>query len=234
MLDIRHLTAGYGDLTVLRDVSMSIAEGEFVGVVGSNAAGKTTLAKVLCGLLPVQSGEVVWDGVPISRLPPHRRPELGLTMVPEGRALFPFMTVRENLELGATNARGRPLLRRNLENVFDLFPMLYEKAGLPARSLSGGQQQMLAIGRALMGEPRLLILDEPSVGLAPVVVQGIYNVLKDVLQGRAAVLLIEQDVRQCLKVVSRALVIANGRVVLSGSSAEILNSSEVRRAYLGL
>ena len=234
MLEARNLTAGYGDLTVLREVSLGIGEGEFVGVIGANASGKTTLAKCLCGLLPLQGGEILWDGKPISGLPVHQRPELGLMMVPEGRALFPFMTVAENLELGATNPRGAGMRRENLDKVYDLFPILRDKAAEPARSLSGGQQQMLAIGRALMGEPRLLILDEPSVGLAPVVVQEIYRLLTEVLRGRTAVLLIEQDVKQCLEVVSRAVVMANGQVALTGSAEEILSSDEVRRAYMGI
>lgn len=234
MLEVTDLSSGYGDLIVLRDISFSMDEGEFVGIVGANAAGKTTLARVLAGLLPITRGDIKWDGKSLRGVPAHRRPEAGLMMVPEGRALFPFMTVRENLEIGATNPRGQVHLSRNLDRVLDLFPILRQKADAPARSLSGGQQQMLAIGRALMGEPRLLILDEPSVGLAPVVVQEIYDLLHRAFREETAILLIEQDVRQCLKAVERAIVIANGRAVLSGSPDEIRNSDEVRRAYMGL
>jgi branched-chain amino acid transport system ATP-binding protein len=233
MLEVKNLSSGYGDLTVLRDVSFTMDEGEFMGIVGANAAGKTTLARALAGVLPVTGGDILWDGQSLRGIPAHRRPEAGLMMVPEGRALFPFMTVRENLEIGATNPRGWPNFSRNLERVFDLFPILRQRADAQARMLSGGQQQMLAIGRALMGEPRLLILDEPSVGLAPVVVQEIYGLLHRVFREKTAILLIEQDVRQCLKAVDRAIVIANGRIVLSGSAAEIRDSDEIRRAYMG-
>lgn len=233
MLQVIGLHAGYKDLVALRDVSLEVGEGEFVGIVGANAAGKTTLARAITGLIRPLSGEIRWEGRGITSVAPHRRPELGLTMVPEGRALFGFMTVRENLELGATNHRAHSILRTNIERVFDLFPVLRERRNLPARSLSGGQQQMLALARALMAEPRLLILDEPSVGLAPKIVGEIYELLHEIFQGKTSILLIEQDVSRCLKAVQRAYVIAQGRVVLKGSSDALLRSDAVRRAYLG-
>jgi branched-chain amino acid transport system ATP-binding protein len=234
MLEVVGLSAGYGDVVALREVALAVRDGEFVGVVGANAAGKSTLARAITGLVAPWSGEIRWEGRPINAVPAHRRPELGLAMVPEGRALFGFMTVRENLELGATNPRARERISTNLEQMFELFPILRERAEVPARSLSGGQQQMVALARALMAEPRLLILDEPSVGLAPKIVGEIYDLLHKIFQGRTSILLIEQDVRRCLRAVQRAYVMAQGRVVLEGSAEELANSDEVRRAYLGL
>lgn len=234
MLEVVGLSAGYGDVVALREVSLAIRDGEFVGVVGANAAGKTTLARAITGLITPWHGEVRWEGRSIDIVPAHRRPELGVSMVPEGRALFGFMTVRENLELGATNRRARERMKANLERMFELFPILRERADVPARSLSGGQQQMVAVARALMAEPRLLILDEPSVGLAPKIVSEIYGLLHRIFEGQTSILLIEQDVRRCLKAVQRAYVLAQGRVVLEGDAQDLVNSPEVRRAYLGL
>jgi branched-chain amino acid transport system ATP-binding protein len=234
MLSVEGLTAGYHDLTVLRGISLEVKDGEFVGLVGANAAGKTTFAKSITGLLRPSAGTVSWAGQPITALAANKRPELGLVMVPEGRSLFPYMTVRENLELGATNKRASDNAARNIEKVFDLFPVLQEKAKVPARTLSGGQQQMLAIGRALMAEPRLLILDEPSVGLSPKIVSEIYALLDVIFSEGTSILLIDQDVNQCLKVVQRAYVMAQGRIVLRGDAQTLLTDDSVRRTYLGL
>ncbi len=234
MLGVRELTVGYRDLVVLREVSLQVKDGEFVGLIGANAAGKTTLAKAITGLLRPSAGQVLWDGTLITELAPNRRPELGLVMVPEGRSLFGYMTVRENLELGATNPRARAQAKRNTEKIFDLFPVLRERVALPARALSGGQQQMLAIGRALMADPRLLVLDEPSVGLAPKVVGEIYKLLDRIYREHTSIFLIEQDVSRCLKAVQRAYVMAQGRIVLEGEPGALLGNDAVRRTYLGL
>lgn len=234
MLKVKDLTAGYRDLVVLRQVSLEVKEGEFVGLVGANAAGKTTLAKAITGLLESDAGEVAWDGTPITGLAACRRPELGLVMVPEGRSLFGYMTVRENLELGATNPRAKAQAKRNIEKIFDLFAILRERMSAPARTLSGGQQQMLAIGRALMADPRLLVLDEPSVGLAPKIVGEIYELLAHIFRENTSILLIEQDVSRCLKAVQRAYVMAQGVIVLEGPKEALLGNDSVRRTYLGM
>lgn len=234
MLSAVGLTAGYKDLVVLKQVSIDVGEKEFVGLIGANAAGKTTLAKALTGLLKPAAGRVLWGGEPITNLAPNLRPRLGLVMVPEGRSLFGYMTVRENLELGATNERARAGAKRNLEKIFDLFKILRERENAQARTLSGGQQQMVAIGRALMAEPKLLVLDEPSVGLAPKVVGEIYEMLHLIFQGDTSILLIEQDVNQCLKAVQRAYVMAQGEIVLHGTPQTLMSDDSVRRTYLGL
>jgi branched-chain amino acid transport system ATP-binding protein len=234
MLAVQNLIAGYRDLVVLRGVSIDVNDGEFVGLVGANAAGKTTLAKTITGLLKSTSGQVTWDGKSVTDMAPHRRPELGLVMVPEGRSLFAYMTVRENLELGATNARAKANAKRNLEKIFDLFSVLRQREGAEARTLSGGQQQMLAIGRALMADPRLLVLDEPSVGLAPKIVSEIYQLLERVFREKTAILLIEQDVSRCLKAVQRAYVMAQGAIVLEGGPESLLGNDSVRKTYLGM
>jgi branched-chain amino acid transport system ATP-binding protein len=177
---------------------------------------------------------VTWDEKAITELAANRRPELGLVMVPEGRSLFGFMTVRENLELGAMNPRAQVNAKRNIERIFDQFPILRERGAAQARTLSGGQQQMLAIGRALMAEPRLLVLDEPSVGLSPKIVGEVYALLRQIFDNGTSILLIEQDVNQCLQAVQRAYVMAQGQIVLHGDAQTLLGDDAVRRTYLGL
>ena len=234
MLEIKNLTAGYGELITLRQISIHIKEKEFVGVVGANAAGKTTLSKAISGLLPAISGEIFWYGQNITKLIPSKRPDLGLVMVPEGRNLFGYMTVEENLELGATNIRAKSHLKKNLAKVYDLFEILSSRRKIQARALSGGQQQMLAIGRALMAEPLLLILDEPSVGLAPMIVAEIYVLLKKIFNENTSILLIEQDVTRCLNAVQRAYVMSQGRIVIEGQSSDLINNQSIRETYLGM
>ena len=234
MLEIKNLTAGYGELIALRQISIHIKEKEFVGVVGANAAGKTTLSKAISGLLPVISGEIFWYGQNITKLIPSKRPDLGLVMVPEGRNLFGYMTVEENLELGATNIRAKSQLNKNLAKVYDLFEILSSRRKIQARALSGGQQQMLAIGRALMAEPLLLILDEPSVGLAPMIVAEIYVLLKKIFNENTSILLIERDVTRCLNSVQRAYVMSQGRIVIEGQSSDLINNQSIRETYLGM
>lgn len=234
MLEVKGISAGYGDLNVLHDVSIKVSEGEFVGIVGANAAGKTTLVRCITGLIPVRSGEIEWFDEPLNDVAAHQRPERGIVLVPEGRALFGYMTVLENLEIGATNGRARSGVSESLEQVFSLFPDLKTKQKALARSLSGGQQQMLAVARALMAQPRLLILDEPSIGLAPKVVGELYALLRSIYEQGTAILLIEQDVRRCLSCVGRGYVLANGSVVTEGSAKDLLLTDDVRKAYLGL
>ena len=234
MLEINNLTAGYGELIVLRQISIHIKEKEFVGIVGANAAGKTTLSTAIAGILPAISGEIFWNSQNITQLIPSKRPDLGLVMVPEGRNLFGYMTVEENLELGATNVRARSHLKKNLSKVYDLFEILSSRRKIQARALSGGQQQMLAIGRALMAEPLLLILDEPSVGLAPMIVAEIYILLKKIFNENTSILLIEQDVTRCLNAVHRAYVMSQGCIAIEGQSSELINNQSIRETYLGM
>jgi branched-chain amino acid transport system ATP-binding protein len=202
-------------------------------LIGANGAGKTTTLKALCGLLPLMAGRITYDGQVISGLPVHRIMDLGISLIPEGRQLFPKMTVEENLSIGSYLTRTKPARRTNLERVYHLFPRLAERRLQVAETMSGGEQQMLAIGRALMQEPRLLILDEPSLGLAPTLVREIFRIVKE-LHGRGlTILLVEQNVHQALQVADVAFVLENGRVVMSGTGLELIKDPKVKEAYLG-
>ncbi len=228
MLEVEGLEVSYGHVRAVRDVSFEVKEGEFAVFLGRNGAGKTSLLKALLGQVKAR-GRITLRGRRLEGLPPWRRVKLGLSLVPEGRQVFSPLTVRENLELGAFVAPGK--LKRNLAQVFSLFPVLEEKAGLPAGALSGGEQQMLAIGRALMAEPALLLLDEPSMGLAPKVVQEIYATLKK-LKGRLTVLLVEQNVKKALSLADRVFLLESGRLVSSWGRDEV-DETVVEAAYLG-
>ena len=228
MLEVEGLEVSYGHVKAVRGVSFEIKEGEFAVFLGRNGAGKTSLLKSLLGQVRAR-GRIAFKGRRIDGLPPWRRVKLGLSLVPEGRQVFSSLTVKENLELGAFVAPGN--LKRNLKRVFSLFPVLEEKAGLPAGALSGGEQQMLAIGRALMAEPSLLLLDEPSMGLAPKVVQEIYATLEK-LKGRLTVLLVEQNVKKALSLADRVFLLESGRLVSSWRRDEV-DEAVVEAAYLG-
>jgi branched-chain amino acid transport system ATP-binding protein len=234
LLELRGVRAGYGDIEVLRGVSLSIAQGQIVSVVGANGAGKTTLLKAIAGLVRATAGSVELDGRRIERLPTSAIVDLGVVRVPEGRRIFPEMTVRENLELGAYLPRARRERPRTLGRVLALFPVLGERARQLAGTLSGGEQQMLAIGRGLMSLPRLLMLDEPSLGLAPIVVREIFEVARRINADGTTVLLVEQDVVHSLRLSHRGYVLENGAVVLEGGGTELLASEHVRAAYLGV
>lgn len=233
MLDIEGLYAGYGDIQVLHDVSLHVDDGEIVGVVGANGAGKTTLLRSLMGLIPTRSGRTLFRGTDITRLPTHRTARMGMGQVMEGRRLFPHMTVEENLIVGA-GSLGPVERRKNLAWVFEMFPRLRERRNQLARSLSGGEQQMVAIGRALMSSPHLLLLDEPSIGLAPVIVKEIYARFREINERGVTLLLVEQDVRRALSISSRGYVMERGRVVMTGAGKELLANDELVRAYLGI
>ena len=233
MLEIKNLHAGYGDVRVLADVSVSVSEGEIVSIVGANGAGKTTLLRALMGTLPPSSGSIHFLGERIDGLPPHRVARLGLAQVMEGRRLFPHMSVEENLLIGGDILRDAARSRRNLAQVFEMFPRLAERRRQLARSFSGGEQQMLAIARALMTSPRLLLLDEPSIGLAPVIVREIFAQFPRINAEGVTILLVEQDVRRSLSLSSRGYVIERGEVVLQGSGEQLLNNEDLKRAYLG-
>ena len=233
MLEVVDLDVGYGDVTIVRGASLRVAEGEVVALVGTNGAGKTTLLRGISGLLPPRGGRVRFLGADVTGRAAHRLVALGLAHVPESRALFPTMTVLENLELGAYTPGARGRWRTTLAEMCELFPVLAERQPQLAGTLSGGEQQMLAIARGLMTRPRLLILDEPSLGLAPRVVAGIFRAIELIRTRGTTVLLVEQNVRHALRVSQRGYVLENGRIALEGSSAELLSSDKVRRAYLG-
>ncbi len=232
LLELREIDVAYGDVQVLRGLSLEVHAGEIVTLLGSNGAGKTTALRAICGLRPLRKGEIFFDGQPLSAVPGHRRAELGLALVPEGRELWSQLSVRENLELGAFRSRARAAA--NLENVFALFPRLRERAAQLAGSLSGGEQQMCAIGRAMMSEPRLLMLDEPSLGLSPLLVEQMFKIVADLHQAGMTVLLVEQNLQKALQIAKRGYVIETGAVKLAGSSAELLANPAIRTAYLGL
>jgi branched-chain amino acid transport system ATP-binding protein len=233
LLAIRSLRSGYGRVEVLRGVDLAVQPGETVALLGSNGAGKSTLNNTACGIVVAWSGTVWFDGTDLTHAHYRDIVRAGLIQVPEGRRVFPNLTVRENLELGAF-ARGRERRAANLERVFDTFPRLAERRGQKAGTMSGGEQQMLAIGRGMMAEPRLLILDEPSLGLAPRVVDEVFALIARLRQQGLAVLLVEQNVGQSLEVADRAYVLENGSVRFTGTPAELLATSELRVAYLGM
>jgi branched-chain amino acid transport system ATP-binding protein len=234
LLELRDVRAGYGDLEVVRDVSLEIAAGEIVSVVGANGAGKTTLLRTVAGLVPAAAGAITFDGARLDRLPTHAIVERGVVRVPEGRRVFPDMTVRENLELGSYLPRARARRRDTLARVLAMFPRLEERAGQLAGTLSGGEQQMLAIGRGLMSLPRLLMLDEPSLGLAPLMVREIFATIRRINADGVTVLLVEQDVIHSLGMSHRGYVLESGSIVLRGGGAELLGNEHIRTAYLGI
>ena len=234
LLELRQVDVAYGDLPALRGVSLTIEAGEILSVVGANGAGKTTMLRTISGLLRPRAGEILLEGARIDRLPCHAVVERGVVQVPEGRKIFPSLSALENLELGSYTRPARGYRRESLERVFALFPILEERARQVAGTMSGGQQQMLAIGRALMAHPRLLMLDEPSLGLAPMVVQEIFQIIAEINRAGTTVLLVEQNTRQALALAQRGYVLENGRVVLVGPGRELLGNEHVKRAYLGM
>jgi branched-chain amino acid transport system ATP-binding protein len=233
LLSVQGLHAGYGKTKVLRGVDLTVHAGEIVAVLGSNGVGKSTLNRTLSGVVRAQAGAIQFDGAPIEWERPPTIVSRGLIHVPEGRRIFPNMTVSENLELGSYR-RGRPRRNQNRERVFGTFPRLRERTTQYAGTLSGGEQQMLAIGRGLMAEPKLLILDEPSLGLSPLLVEELFALIARVRAEGVAILLVEQNVVQSLEVADRAYILADGVFVMSGAAATIANDPELKRAYLGL
>jgi len=234
LLRLEGVDAFYGDLQALFGVSLEVPAGKIFALVGANAAGKSTTLRVISGLVGPRHGRVLFDGEDLARVPAARRVDLGIVQVPEGRRLFPFMTVTENLLLGAHTARARAGREATLAYVYRLFPVLEERASQLAGSLSGGEQQMCAIGRALMAKPRLLMLDEPTLGLAPVLVGRIFETVRTINADGVTVLLVEQNVRQALTLATRACVLESGTLVLEGAGHELLGDERLKRAYLGL
>ena len=234
MLEVDNLEVAYGPIVALHGVSLRIDEGEIVTVIGANGAGKSTLLKTICGIIKPRSGTVIFKGEVVSEYPSSKLIKRGVALVPEGRHVFPEMTVRENLELGAYYRRDHKNIRRDFENVLETFPILQERLGNHAGRLSGGQQQMLVIGRAMMSKPKLLMLDEPSLGLAPAIVQQLGRIIADLNNTGTTVLLVEQNARMALRLADRAYVLATGRVVRSGSGRELLDDTAVQESYLGV
>ena len=234
MLELSGVSAGYGSFQALFNVSLEIAAGEAVAVIGPNGAGKSTLLRAISKLIAVTAGEIRMQGASLASVPAHQIIDLGLSQVPEHRRLFPRLTVEENLRMGAYPAKARAKYAERLEMVYALFPRMKERRHQAAGTLSGGEQQMCAIGRALMSGPKLLLLDEPSAGLAPVIVQAIFELIRKIRLEGYTVLIVEQNVRQVLKVVDRAYLLEVGRIKLSGTSADLLASAEIQKAYVGL
>ena len=234
MLEVRGIQTCYGNIQALKDVSLSISRGEIVTLIGANGAGKSTTLMSICGVTPPRSGEILFEGEPIHRLSAERIVQLGIVQVPEGRHIFPQMSVLENLEMGAYLRRDTVEIKRDLEHVMELFPILAKRRLQLGGTLSGGEQQMLAISRALMSRPRLLLLDEPSLGLAPLIIRQIFDIIRRINEEGTTVFLVEQNANQALKIAHRGYVLENGVVTLTDSAEKLLNDEAVKRAYLGL
>jgi branched-chain amino acid transport system ATP-binding protein len=232
LLEVKNLNSGYGDIQVLRDVSMEINEGEIVALLGSNGAGKTTLFRTIIGLNRVWSGKIIFDGIDITNAPSEFIVKKGISIVPEGRRLFAGMTVTENLIMGAYVNRKN--IEIKIQKIFNLFPRLFERRNHLAGDLSGGEQQMLAIGRALMNEPKLLLIDEFSLGLAPAVVESLIKIVSDINREGVSILIVEQDVQMILEITHRAYVIEVGSITINGKSSELMHDSRIKEAYLGI
>ena len=238
MLKVKNINTYYGQVHALKNVSLHLNEGEIVTLIGANGAGKTTMLNSLSAIIPPRSGEILFDGRPITNLSPDKIVEMGISQVPEGRQVFKPLSVEENLELGAylryRKGEGRGAIKKELESIYALFPVLLQRRKQMAGTLSGGEQQMLAIGRALMAKPRLLLLDEPSMGLAPLVVQEIFAVIENLRrEKKSTVLLVEQNAKVALKMADRGYVLETGKVILEGIASDLLENKEVQRAYLG-
>lgn len=234
MLEIKRVNAGYGDLEVLYDISMEVKEGEVVSLVGSNGAGKTTLLRIISGLKSISSGEVLWYGKDIVNQPAYERPTIGIAHIPQGRGVLATLSVKENLMMGAYVKSAKPKRKEKMEEIYGLFPILKDRMNQVAGTLSGGQQQMLAIGRALMMEPKLLILDEPSLGLAPIVVDEVFEIIKNIRTKGVSILIIEQNLLQSLSISDRGYVLETGRIVIKGPAQDLLKNPDIKKAYLGI
>jgi len=233
LLEVRGLNVSYGDAQALWNIDLDVREGEVCSVIGSNGAGKSTILKTVCGLMAPNSGTVAFEDTPVGGKGPSAMVDLGVALVPEGRGIFPSLTVKENLELGAFTKRARPFTKESLAWVTELFPIVEERKDQFAGKLSGGQQQMVAIGRALMSKPKLLMLDEPSLGLAPLIVKHMFEIIKDLNKRGITILLVEQNIYQALKIADRAMVLQTGHVAQRGTGAELLADPEIQESYMG-
>ncbi|MGE5581946.1 MAG: ABC transporter ATP-binding protein [Bacillota bacterium] len=233
MLEVKNLSVNYGAIRALSGVDFDVRAGEIVALIGANGAGKTTALNTICGLLPVVGGQILFQGKEITKTPSHKIVDMGISHVPEGRRVFPRMTVLENLEMGAYSRRDRQGVKESLAEVFQRFPRLAERKAQMAATLSGGEQQMLAMGRALMAKPVLLLMDEPSMGLAPMLVDEIFNIVEDINHSGTTILLVEQNANMALSIANRAFVIETGNIVMKGNARELSVNPEIRKAYLG-
>ena len=234
MLDVENLSSGYGMVQILWDISFKIKEKEIVSIIGPNGAGKTTLVKTIVGLIPAKSGTIKFKGANIERLPTYEIVIRGLTLIPEGREIFPRMTVDENLRLGAYTVKDKNEIDRSREKVYEIFPVLKKKMKVLAQTMSGGEQQMLVIGRSLMLNPQLLILDEPSLGLAPIIAEKVLDTLERINEDGVAILLVEQNIRDSLNIANRAYVLEEGKIIIEGEGRELLSNSHIKEVYLGV
>lgn len=234
MLTIENVSASYGMVQILRDISFHVKEKEVVSIIGPNGAGKTTLVKTITGLLHPKSGAIRFKGENIEKLPPYEIVKKGITLIPEGREIFPRMTVEENLKLGAYTANGKSKVKEAKERVYQIFPVLKKKEKALAQNLSGGEQQMLVICRSLMSNPQLLILDEPSLGLAPLIVEKVLDTVRKINEEGVTILLVEQNIRDSLDIADRGYILEQGKIILEGKSRELLCSNHIKEAYLGL
>jgi len=233
-LEIKDLRVHYGKIEAIKGVSVVVNQGEIVTLIGANGAGKTTILKTISGLRPVSSGEITFDGANINKIPAHERVDLGISQVPEGRGIFPGMTVLENLEMGKFNRKDRKAeMNEDLDRVYTLFPRLKERAAQAGGTLSGGEQQMLAMGRALMARPKVLLLDEPSMGLAPQMIANIFRIITEINKQGVTILLVEQNAQQALQRAHRAYILETGNVTKEAAASDLLNDPAVREAYLG-
>jgi len=233
MFEIKDLVVNYGMIRALKEINLHINEGEIVTLIGANGAGKTTTLRTISGLLKPKSGSIIFEGTDITKLPATKRVAAGISQSPEGRKIFADMTVRENLEVGAYLRKDKDVVRIDIENVFERFPILGERSKQQAGTLSGGEQQMLAIGRALMAKPRLLLLDEPSLGLSPLFVKEVFRIIRRINETGTTVFLVEQNARMALKIADRGYVLETGEITMSGTGEELASSDEVQRSYLG-
>jgi branched-chain amino acid transport system ATP-binding protein len=234
MLEVENVSAAYGLIQILWDVSFKIKEKEIVSIIGPNGAGKTTLVKTIMGLLPAKSGSIRFKGENIEKLPPYEIVKKRVTMVPEGREIFPKMTVHENILLGAYTIKDKQQVKDSQERIYQIFPVLHKKEKALAETLSGGEQQMLVIGRSLMSNPELLILDEPALGLAPIIVAKVLDTLKTINEEGVAVLLVEQNIRDSLNIANRGYVLEEGKIIIEGEARELLSNKHIKEVYLGL
>jgi len=233
MLKVDRIRSGYGSMEILKGISLEIMEGEIVSIIGANGAGKTTLLMSISRIIPLFSGAVFFNGKDISGLSPSKIVSLGILHIPEGRRIFPKLTVLENLELGAFSQNDKVLKKKALEGVFEFFPLLFERQGQMGGTLSGGEQQMLAIGRALMAQPKLLMIDEPSLGLAPIIVEKIFGLIQKLGKGGLTLLIVEQNARLALSIADRAYVMETGTVALQGKAGDLMQDTRIKAAYLG-
>ncbi|THB69465.1 MAG: ABC transporter ATP-binding protein [Desulfovibrio sp.] len=235
MLEMKNVDAYYGNIQALHDVTLTIGQGEIITLIGANGAGKSTTLMAICGVVPIQGGEILFEGKPINGMRPDEIVSLGVSQAPEGRLIFPDLTVTENLDMGAFQRTDKAEIKRDMEHIFELFPILAERRRQPGGTLSGGEQQMLATSRALMARPRILLLDEPSMGLAPMVIKQIFEVISRINQeDRTTIFLVEQNANIALQVAHRGYVMENGRITMTNTGANLLEDEAVKTAYLGI